>query len=122
MSTPLPDCAAMAPLLAAFARGTKRSRLRQLVVVCPAGHTLIEVFPTQAGPYAVWRTMTVWGRGANGDPIMARQLAWLAAPLANLPSIGAEPAACRCTESAEVDGAFLSALLEAGTRRAVVGR
>ncbi|MDT5091384.1 MAG: hypothetical protein QOH60_747 [Mycobacterium sp.] len=73
------ECQAMAPLLAAFARGTKRSRLRQLLVVCPnSRHALAEVFPTPEGPYVVWkeRTVTRWARPAGSvTPIDADPLA-----------------------------------------------
>lgn len=71
----------MAPLLAAFARGTRRSRLRQLVVVCPAGHALVEVFPTGVGPVAVWRRRDAWQLVAGEATYLDHQLTWLAAPL-----------------------------------------
>ena len=52
------------PILRAFGRGTKRSQLRALIVICPKGHTLIEVFPITARPVALWsrrELMTPWG-------------------------------------------------------------
>lgn len=127
MTVPLADYAPMAPLLAAFKRGTRRSRLRQLVVVCQAGHTLIEVFPTASGPVAVWRHMTAWAM-VDGQAALARQLDWLAAPLSEIvdgeTGVGEvgyleDSAACRCTEQAAVDGRALLEWLDAGTRRAV---
>lgn len=45
------DLPELQPVLAAFARGTKRSRLRQADLVCTRrDHRLGEVFPTKAGP------------------------------------------------------------------------
>lgn len=126
--TPLADCEALAPLLAAFARGTKRSRLRQLVVACPSGHTLIEVYPTPAGPHAVWQHRHTWEM-VDGQSVMTRRLEWMAAPLTEvIDNLGVAEAsyleaiaACRCTEQARVDGQELLKLLATGTRRTVAG-
>ena len=117
MSVLLADCEAMAPLLSAFARGTKRSRLRQLVVVCPSGHNLVEVFPTTAGLHVVWKH-----RARRGE------FNWYALPLLNefdadLGGAEAVPAdvtaACGCTEQADIPGEDLIAWTEAGLKRVV---
>jgi len=44
---------ALRSLEEAWKRGTKRSKLRQLEVVCPADHLLVEVFPSSHGPLAI---------------------------------------------------------------------
>ena len=54
----------------ALVRGTRRSRLRILAVVCSrAGHTLLEVFPTPAGPVAVWRSHDRWQMKSDGNVV-----------------------------------------------------
>jgi hypothetical protein len=126
MSVLLDDCEAMAPLLAAFARGTKRSRLRQLVVVCEKGHTLAEVFPTAQGPHAVWkqRQVTRWLRPAgtvmpiDADPLMhTGSDTEYAAPLEvdGVWLIGV----CRCTEHAVIRHEDLLTHIASGRQRVV---
>jgi hypothetical protein len=111
----LVDCEALAPLLSAFSRGTKRSRLRQLVVVCPKGHTVAEVFPTKAGPHVVWKQMHTWELVA-GETVMTRATKWHGAPIEEDSQI---IAACRCTEQAAIDGDHLIVWLESGQKRVV---
>lgn len=54
MPVPIDECGPLRPIIDAAARGTQLSRLRTFVGVCPRGHTLVEVFPTAAGNFAVW--------------------------------------------------------------------
>lgn len=54
MPVPIDECGPLRPIIDAAARGTQLSRLRTFVGVCPRGHTLVEVFPTAAGDFAVW--------------------------------------------------------------------
>ncbi|OBF52528.1 hypothetical protein [Mycolicibacterium monacense] len=127
MTDLLADCEAMAPLLAAFARGTKRSRLRQLVVVCPQGHTLAEIFPTSHGPHVVWKQMHTWER-IDGETVMTRSIKWHGAPLQRVfdAELGVAEAvagdissACRCTEQAVIRGQDLIAWMDSGRKRVV---
>lgn len=100
---------ALRPVFDALRRGTKRSRLRLLVYVCERGHTLLEVFPTAAGPYAVWREHG--GRRGPGT--------YLAVPIPPAPildSYGARPA-CHCSASLDVATDEIRADLDRGRRR-----
>lgn len=47
------------PLQEAFKRGTKRSRVRLLAIVCEKGHLLLEVFPSNAGPVILHQTRSI---------------------------------------------------------------
>ena len=108
MSTPLADCPPMAPLLAAFARGTKRSRLRLLVVACAAGHTLIEVFPTSAGPYAVWQHKHSWER-VDGESVLTQRLEWCAGPLVGVHMVtSGEAAKLRAVEETAAGATYIT--------------
>lgn len=119
--TRIEDVPALAPLLEAFRRGTKRSRLRLLVAVCPRGHTLAEVFPTSAGPYVVWEETTRWGPKGRFD-IQARE--WVAALVPEVVAgdldmgtlVGSE---CRCTKATQRRLSEVRAHLDAGERRVV---
>lgn len=115
MSDLLVDCEALAPLLSAFARGTRRSRLRQLVIVCAVGHTLAEIFPTAVGPHVVWEQMHTWEL-VDGETVMTRATKWHGAPIDEDIQISA---ACRCTEQAAIDGDDLIAWLESDQKRVV---
>ena len=68
MRQPLEEVEALRSIRDALARGTKRSRLRILTVVCPSdGHALVEVFPTPVGPYAVWSSHERWHFREDGE-------------------------------------------------------
>lgn len=55
-------------LRAALKRGTKRSRLRLAVVVCPKGHTLIEMFRGDDGAtVGLAATRSIYTRGRGTD-------------------------------------------------------
>lgn len=100
--------AALADTLDALRRGSRRSRLRILVVVCPAGHTLLEVFPTRAGPVALWRFHTV-----QGDRYDAERMDDDSRPESGT-------GVCRCTEQAPLDLDAVAEHLAAGVRRVVI--
>lgn len=98
--------AALRPALDAFRRGTKRSRLRLFVAVCDYGHTLLEVFPTAAGPAALWAAPERWGLDTDGSPILLKppRKAWQAAFVGDPDDATHEDAAviCRCTEGTSI--------------------
>ena len=118
---PADQCPAIAPLLAAFASGTKRSRLRQMVIVCSRGHTLAEVFPAAQGPHVVWpewqTTEYMSPLPSFGRLLIDGRRVVLAAPLAE---DGYDlTGACRCTEKARIAQSDIAAWLEAGRTRVV---
>jgi hypothetical protein len=121
---PASETPALAPLFDAIRRGTKRSKLRQLAIVCPEeeeGHVLVEVFPTAAGSYAVWKqkgiTQTPESRRAWRGIFRGRpELRWLAVPVEVDQLLGGF---CR-HEGHEVTTAEIRAHLAAGRRRVVL--
>lgn len=125
--TDLDAGAALRPALDAFRRGTKRSRLRVFAAVCRNGHTLLEVFPTSAGPVALWASRERYGIDESGDPITyspARKVwhvAFVTTPEKEPRDWGEDRAAvaCRCTEATQVDLRWVQQELDTDTRRAV---
>lgn len=126
------DIPELQPLFDALRRGTKRSRLRLLVVVCSAGHTLLEVFPTTTGPIALWVNHVRWVndeageivdlRGHHAKTWQARRVPDHFTPGASALHGGAGQAsgmACRCTEGTIVSMEWLSNQLRAGARRVI---
>jgi hypothetical protein len=103
----------------AFKRGTRRSKLRQLVVVCPADHLLLEVFPTSDGPLVIARQRR--HEPSPGSPVYgphryvsrARAVTTMLAGLGDQQTLTAE---CGCRE-APVPVGWLRARLAGKNRR-----
>lgn len=106
---------AIRPTLEAFKRGTKRSKLRVLVIVCAEGHTLLEVFPTSSGSVALWSSPEYGPRPRRED---CRAAFVSADDLGE--DVGEEDArvGCRCTDAATVRFDWVEEQLAAGARRA----
>lgn len=118
MSRPASGCEPLLPLFEAFRRGTKRARLRSLNVVCPQGHSLLEVFPTSAGPVALWSRRERYT--VEGQLHERWSEVWEAAVLSNmldlmLPAV----AACSCHDNVDVDLEWVQRKLNSGTVRVV---
>jgi hypothetical protein len=108
------DMEALRPTMDAFRRGTKRSRLRLTQVVCPKGHTLLEVFPTRGGPVALWaRRERVDIRAGEAHDRWTQ--VWEADHLDGLPAL----AWCPCHDNIDLDLAWVAGLVAAGKRRAL---
>ncbi len=112
---------ALRPILDALRRGTKRSKLRLLVVVCPAGHTLLEVFPTSVGPVALWdsRNRDLLGRrpaGQRGPDYITQWTCDLLDPPYGMPIVGPH---CRCTKYQQIARHWLHQQVQSGARRVV---
>lgn len=86
------QCAAIAPHLDAFNRGTRRQKLRMFVVVCESDHVLAEVFPTASGPHVLWKTGGLWGQ-VGEDVFRTRTALVYAAPADDMPDL---VTVCRC--------------------------
>lgn len=119
------DCSEMAPLLQAFARGTRRSRLRLLVAVCPQGHTLLEVFPTSAGARVLWRERQHWKyQDDSGQVLEHDDQVWTVVDLDSgsdaLEDDDLVGGACRCTEESGARLSWLRSQVEQGLRRVVI--
>lgn len=66
------DVDELQPLLRAMKRGTRRSRLRQLEVVCREhGRLLAEVYPTGAGPVLLGRGRLINDGDGDGAVVLA---------------------------------------------------
>lgn len=103
------DCELLAPILAAFARGTKRSKLRAFAGVCSSGHVLVETFPTASGLVAVWQERRMdW----DETPTFAR-------PLSSLDTGQIAPR-CRCAQTRAVQWSDVLEAAESGRRRVVL--
>ncbi len=117
------DMIELRPVLDAFRRGTKRSRLRLLVVVCPAGHTLLEVFPTTAGATALWEGRDRWVMDASGEIVKndSRHTEWRAEVVPEQIEFDGDVVGgvCRCQEARQVRLSFLRAALDRQDRRVV---
>lgn len=105
------------PVLAAFRRGTKRSKLRLLTVACPLGHTLLEVFPTRVGPTALWSRRERVDL-SDGQVHQRWTDVWEAEPVVGDARLQALTA-CSCHDNVDVDFGWLASLLASGSRRAV---
>ena len=115
---------ALTPLLQAFSRGTKRSRLRTMVVVCPAGHALLEVYPTSAaGPVAIWKTRERWVQDEQGAPQRrpTRARRWEAECLDTVSPqhLNRASVVCRCSHTEAVDLEWVIEQMLLGARRVV---
>lgn len=115
------DFAPIQPVLAAFRRGTRRSSLRLLVVVCPRGHTLFEVFPTVEGPVALWASRERFATtGPEGAIVVlpTPAITWHAQFVA-WPGEQAHGMTCRCTEDCQIEFDWVAAQIASGARRVV---
>lgn len=115
---------ALRPTLEAFRRGTKRSRLRLLAVVCSNGHTLLEVFPTADGPVALWSARERWATDPETGEIVEHRPArvvWWASFVQPVDGADEERAwvFCRCTEATAVDLDWVEEQLTTGARRVI---
>ena len=117
---PLADCVPLAPVLAAIARGTKRSRLRLTAATCTNNHTLLEVFRgDNEALYVVYRE-----RSTFSDRVFMTQA--LDTDLnANEREMHADnpiaTAGCRCKQRWEIPWSGIQDALRAKRRRFVVG-
>ena len=103
----------------AFKRGTRRSKLRLLAVVCPADHLLLEVFPTCHGPLAIARQRRY--EPSPGSPVYGphRYVSRARAVTTMLAGLGARQtltAECSCRE-VRVQVGWLRARLAGKNRR-----
>jgi hypothetical protein len=97
--------------------------LRLLVVVCPEGHTLLEVFPTAEGPHALWCRRERWRLDGTGEVVelMPARRTWMAMPVLSRADFDGDllGSTCRCKETTTVRLGWIRAQLDAGTRRVV---
>lgn len=101
LPTPWDD---LAHIFRAMSRGTKRSKLRSAAVVCPKGHTLVEIYRGSS--------RTLWGMFPTERPDSGRsksQKGWNAVDLSNIThhmpgqtSLTSRTLWCRCSDSSFV--------------------
>lgn len=114
---PAVDMPELQPLWAALRRGTKRSKMRQLVAVCTQGHTLLEVFPTATGPVMIWQD---GGRLEQGERTPVTMMATHAGKLdPSWEGDWVQVSVCRCQERAALDKVKLGEAIRGGARRVV---
>jgi hypothetical protein len=106
----------LGPVVDAMKRGSKRSRLRLTVAVCPANHTLVEVFRGRNKHlYAVANVASIHSnRHLEVDDLDEEGY--------GLNSLGEEivSASCRCNEQWQVTYDALLVAVTSGRRRFVV--
>ncbi|QOW00625.1 hypothetical protein RCF27_10265 [Rhodococcus pyridinivorans] len=121
------DMPELRPIFDALRRGTQRSRIRLLVVVCggPGAHRLLEVFPTASGPVALWEQHSRWemhdGEIVEYDP---PKRAWIAEAVPEQDEDGDVVGplftpSCRCTRQPDIDWLRIRSALDSGRRRIV---
>jgi hypothetical protein len=120
-AVPVEDVPALAPLLDAFARGTRRSRIRVAVIVCRNGHTLGELFPSREGLFILWQEEGPQREGYEWfkRSLTKRWVAWpVTKPRPNYPSWSLSP--CSCRQAQSVEPRELGDAIRAGRKRVVV--
>lgn len=113
---------ALQVLKEALQRSTKRSKLRQLEVVCSNQHRLIEVFPTRFGPLVIGQQrllLSYPNTSMNGPFKQQSQERAVTMMLAGLPDQQEIAAQCSCSDR-RVPIGWLRHQLKCQARRVVL--